>query len=477
MVRGLGKRIAKRLTGEVGLALPLALSTMFVLGATTTTVLGYTTSNAGSAARSNADVKALALAEAGLNYAFATLYGSSTPTMPSAVPSRTVTLEGGDATYYGTLSGSTWTLVGVGTVHGPTVGSADVVRSTSGRATLGTAQHGASNNAVWNYVYADATTGCTSLSNSVVVNVPLYVRGNLCLSNTASVTGYQLQVGGNLTLTNSATIGTAGSPIHDAHIGGSCSVNGVVGSCGPMTRVYAEEPVDHSPAGLTKPPLDLADWYRDSQPGPMHACTTGSFPGGFDNDALLNHSRGTVNLAPSTAYDCEVRDGAGTLIGRIAWSPSTQILTIAGTIFFDGDISFANNTNVLYQGRGTIYTSGVLSMSNQTTICGVVGCGDDWDTSQNLLAFVAGGLSGTGGSTASTSISIGNYSTVQGAFYAATDYIESNNSTVWGPIIARQVYLANSTSNHYVPIGTLMPGMPATYEDVITVANEPGSFR
>lgn len=449
---------------------------MVVLGATATTVTGYTSWNAGAASRSNADVKALALAEAGLNYAFATLYGSSGPTMANAVPTRTVTLEGGTATYYGTLSGSTWTLVGIGTVRNPTVGGADIVRTVSGKATLGTAQHGSSNNAVWNYVYADSTTGCTSLTNSVNVNVPLYVRGNLCLSNTAMMTGYQLQVGGNLTLSNSGTVGTAAAPINDAHIGGTCTVNGVTGDCGPSTRVYTTVPVDHSPAGLTKPPLDLAEWYRDSQPGPMHACTSGSFPGGFDNDALLNHSRGTVDLAPATAYDCQVRDAAGTLVGRIAWSPATRVLTIAGTVFFDGDISFSQNTSLTYQGRGTIYTSGTLSLSNQTTICGVAGCGSDWNTSENLLAFVAGGMEDDG-EIESTSISIGNYSTIQGAFYAATDYVEANNSTVWGPIIARQVYLANSTSNHYVPIGTLMPGMPATYEDVITVANEPGSFR
>ncbi len=45
-----------------------------------------------------------------------------------------------------------------------------------------------------------------------------------------------------------------------------------------------------------------------------------------------------------------------------------------------------------------------------------------------------------------------------------------------GPIIARRISLANSSVNHYVPIGTLMPGMPATYEDVVTITNEPGSW-
>ena len=83
----------------------------------------------------------------------------------------------------------------------------------------------------------------------------------------------------------------------------------------------------------------------------------------------------------------------------------------------------------------------------------------------NLLAFVAG-----------RNISIGNNTSFQGALYAVNDYTEANASVVWGPIIARRVALANSSVNHYVPIGTLMPGMPANYEDVVTITNQPGSW-
>ncbi len=71
---------------------------------------------------------------------------------------------------------------------------------------------------------------------------------------------------------------------------------------------------------------------------------------------------------------------------------------------------------------------------------------------------------------------VGQQSHFQGAIYAVLDYSEQNNSTFWGPIIARRVSLANSTVNHYVPIGTLMPGMPVSYEDLVTITNEPGSW-
>ena len=89
---------------------------------------------------------------------------------------------------------------------------------------------------------------------------------------------------------------------------------------------------------------------------------------------------------------------------------------------------------------------------------------------EDLLAFVAGS------STDATSFEISNFSSFQGAVYAVNDYREGNNSTVWGPIIADQIYLQNSTMNHYVPIGTLLDGMPATYEESVSIVNEAGSW-
>ena len=446
----------------------MALSSMLALGAMASGTLTYATWNSGSAKRSDADARAFALAEAGLNYAFATLYNSGSPTMGTAVPSLTVPLEDGTTTYYGTLAADTWTLVGIGRVANPTgPGSADVVRTVTGRARLGSARRGTNNNAVWNYVYVDDPAYTTVLGNSVNVNIPLYVRGNLRLSNTAQVSGYALQVGGTLEFNNSAHVGTAGEPVHEAHIGGGCRI-GSSGAftkpCGPAQRVYATIS-DSTPTEFTKPPVDLAGWYYNAQPGPRHACNPGSFPGGFDNDTLPNNSRGPVDLTPGAAYDCRVYDASGNLLGQITWDPSTDALMIAGTIYFDGSIVFSQTNRAIYQGRATIYAAGDISFANQTTVCGDPECDADWDPQQNLLAFVSGG-----------NVTLGQQSSFQGAIYAVNDYTESNNSTAWGPIIARRVSLANSSVNHYVPIGTLMPGMPASYEDVVTITNEPGSW-
>jgi hypothetical protein len=475
------KGMALRLAGERGTALVMSLGMSSVLAISGTSAVLYTTSGERAANRSKAEVRAQALAEAGVNYAFATLYNASDPTLASAVPPRTLQLEGGTVEYYGSLdqANNRWTLTGIGRVPSPNPNAADVIRIIRGRARIGSSTHGSENNAVWNYVYADATTGCTSIGNSVNVNVPLYIRGNLCLSNSASVTGYALQVGGTLSLSNTSHVGStvAGASsldennpqVHEVHVAGGCRL-GTSGPftspCGEAQRVYSEVSPDANTTGLTKPPVDLPNWYQNSYPGPMHGCTTGSFPGGFDTDTVMNVSRGTVNLAPATAYDCQVRDALNELIGRIAWDPTTKVLTILGTIFIDGNLEFTNSTVVTYQGRATIYAAGTITLRNSTRICGVAACDATWDPLTNLLAFVAGS------SSVATGFSVEQSSRLQGGVYAVNDYSEGNSAEVWGPIIARQLFLQNSTVNHYVPLGVLMPGMPQSWEEAVSLVNE-----
>ena len=191
-------------------------------------------------------------------------------------------------------------------------------------------------------------------------------------------------------------------------------------------------------------------------------------------DALAQLNRSlpaAVNLSPALPYDCQVNDAQGNLLGRIAWTPgSPGTLTISGTLFFDGDIVFQNLVNAVYVGRATIYASGTISLQNSSTLCGVAGCDSSWNATQNLLAFVAGSSTDTVG------FSIANSSTFQGAIYAVNDYSEQNGTSVWGPIIARQVSLENNTQNHYVPLGTLLGGMPQSSKEAVSIVNEPGSW-
>lgn len=446
-----------------------------VLGISGTTAVVYSTHNQTSSHRSKADRSAQSLAEAGLAYAYSTLFQSGTPTMPNAVPEQTVPLNNGTVSYYGILNGETWTLVGVGKVANPGA-PGEVVRTARGKAVVGSAQQGTANNAVWNYVYVDSTTTCMPLDNSVIVDVPLYVRGDICMRNSAQIQGPVLHVGGKVTLDNpSNQIGALGDVIPEIHIAGGCKLqnNALHNPCGPSDHVYGGT-VDNQPEPFSKPPLDLQRWYNDAQPGPMHGCTTGSFPGGFDTgDGVMNKSRGNVELLTEQPYDCQVRDAEGDLIGQIKWtgsSPSPGTLTIAGTIFIDGNIVFQNSAKAIYQGKATLYASGKITFNNSNDLCGDPQCDDDWDPLQNLLALVAGE------SQEADSIDMVNSTRFQGALYAANDIRQRNSAVVWGPQIARQIYLMNSVENHYVPIGTILSGMPASYTEAVVIQPEPGGF-
>lgn len=471
-------------SGEDGFTMVLAVGFTAVLSITAATTITYATQNERSAQLQKADQLALSYAEAALARAYSTVYAASNPRDAGAVPERTVTFDRGTGTYSGTYANGAWALVGIGRVLNPANGS-DIVRTVNGRMAVGSGSRGSANNAVWNYIYVDDLTQCTTLRNSVTVNVPLYVRGDLCLENSAQVgaLAYALQVGGTLTLTNSAHVGSpgrvgGGTMLNEVHIAGGCRVDGgpVTSPCGPQHRVYSETPPDANVTGLTKPPVDLPYWYANSKPGPMHNCTVGSFPTpaghvtGFDRDTTLNKNRAVVDLAPASAYNCEFWEN-GELVGQIKWQPGAPgTLTVKGTIYFDGSIEFRNSTNLVYVGRSTIYASGSITMRNSTKVCGVAGCGADWAPLVNLLAFVAGE------DTAAIGFSAENSTTYQGAVYAVNDYWEGNSSVVWGPIIARRVFLQNSSTNFYVPIGTLLPGMPAQYEEVVVLSNEQGSW-
>src|ERR687895_192183 len=136
------------------MALVLALGVSTVLGISGTTAFVYSTSNSRSASISQEQRRALSLAEAGLNNAYATLHNSGDPTMPGAVPERTEPGEGGTITWSGVLDTSTdiWTLTGTGRVANPT-GAGQIVRTVRGRARIGGSTRGGTGNAVWNYVY------------------------------------------------------------------------------------------------------------------------------------------------------------------------------------------------------------------------------------------------------------------------------------------------------------------------------------
>lgn len=443
-----------RLDNQAGIALPMAIGMMMIFIIALGTVVIETTASQNTARRDTADAQALDLAEAGVGTALAVLNNASNPMSPSAVGTGSNSLNGGTAAWTGTLSGTTWTLTGTGSIPSPIAGGGTVRRAAS----VDVQVNGMST--AWQYVYADNAAGCMTISNNATISAPVYSRGGLCISNNAHVTGSPVQVEGNVTIGNNGSIGSAGSPVAVANL---ASCGSPAHACSAADHVYATT-LSQTTQALTKPTIDLPGAYANAAPGPSHACTSGAVPGGFDNDGTMNKSRASFNLTSGASYDCQYLQGAS-LVGRLTWDNATSTLTVLGTILFDGPIALSGS--VTYSGKGTIYSTGQITSSNNTHLCGVAACDATWDTNTNLLVLVAGE------STLATGISLSNNSVFQGAMYAVDDYSASNNVQNWGPVIARSISISNN-AGQIMPLSSLPAGAPGAGSGVTVVA---GSWR
>jgi Tfp pilus assembly protein PilX len=467
--------VRERLRDERGIALPLALGVTLVLSTLSAGIFAYVTSNQSSAERSRADQRAYGLAEAGLSYAFSTLSSTPDPYDAESLPQATVNLPGGSVTYTGSLSGNTWTLTGVGTVANPTGPSAaPVTRTVSAQAQVTTSTE--PDMRPWNYLFIDQPSSCITLGNLVTLDLAIYVRGDLCMENNSQVWSPAVHVIGSLYMNNSAQIGSSGSPISEFAATGTCHYSGTPVECGPASSVYASK-IGTLPPSIAKPIADLGTWYTDADLGPMSSCTSGSFPDGFDNDTTLNVSRGEVNLTPNTAYDCQ-KVVNGELVAQLKWEPgSPGTLTVKGTIYFDGHVSWSNLNLIQYDGKATLYASGQVRIKNRADLCGVPACDNTWDPREDLLVFVAGSLVSE---TSSDPLSgdIGNHVNFQGAIYAVNDLDLDNNTTIWGPLITRSATISNSAELKAppFPIDEYMLGMPTVERTVVSVSPIEGSY-
>lgn len=467
--------IRRVLHDERGIALPYALGVTMVLSALAAAIFTYTTTNQGAAKRSQADQRAYGLAETGLSYALSTLQNAGDPANVTNVPSTTVALTGGSTTYSGALSGTTWTLTSSGTVGNPSgPAAANITRTVSMQAEITTTTQ--ADMRPWDYLFVDQPSGCITLGNSVTLTISLYVRGNLCLENNSLASGPAVDITGNLYANSpQASVGTAGNPIDEFSASGACHYTGTPLACGPATNVYADA-VGASAPTIAKPTADLNYWYTNAQLGPLSSCTTGSFPGGFDNDSTLNVSRGEIDLTPASAYDCQ-KVVNGETVARIAWQPgSPGTLTIKGVIYFDGHLTWSNLNLITYTGKAVIYGSGQVRIKNRADICGVAACDSTWDPRVNLLVFVAGSLISESTST-TIGGDIGNRVNFQGAMYIVNDFDMDNNTTIWGPVITRSTTINNSALINAPPFPIeWMYGLPSTSQTVTEIAPVQGSY-
>jgi hypothetical protein len=291
-------------------------------------------------------------------------------------------------------------------------------------------------------------------------------------ARTASIDHMQITVYYNPVPTTS--IGVSGTNVLQAHVAGDCKFDTQLAAtpCSAADKVYATT-ITSSPGGLSKPQIDMGFWYTNAKPGPMQNCTTGSFPGGFDNDSTYNNSiGGAAEVTPtSSSYTCQVRDGQNNLVGELSWNHTTNVLTILGTIFVDGDFRFDDNGQIVhYQGRGIIYAAGdiefdelVCAGGTGTTSCVTQPGGmSTWDPSVNMMTVLAGDDSEFDQGSL-TDQPQSTPSGLQGIIYAVDDCTVHENFHLSGPIICDAIGLpsaANGWPTYYTwpPLGSLVEG-------------------
>lgn len=284
---------------------------------------------------------------------------------------------------------------------------------------------------------------------------------------TASVDHVQITV--SYQLAPQTSIGLLGAPVQGAYVAGTCTYGGqsAHAPCSDVDKVYGTN-ITQTPETLAKPQIDLAYWYTNAMPGPLHNCTVGNFPGGFDNDTIYNESRpGSPEITPEgTSYTCQVNDAQGVLIGELSWNHTTRVLKIKGTIFVDGDLRFDDDgTIVHYQGRGIIYAADDIEYDE--IVCaggsGNTNCITDmtnWDPTQNMLIVLSGKNSEFDqGATQQANQPSG----LQGIIYAKGQCTIHQNFHLSGPVICDTISLPADgfgwpTYYTWPPLGSLVDG-------------------
>src|SRR5919201_1071966 len=482
------RRLLRR---QDGITLIMAMGILGMLTMTGTALIYYSDTNARSAAYSNSNSSAYDLAEAGINEMMAVLSRPENNALNKyllgeqsngSVTHTTHTYDAGTVEWWGTLTqsfsgSSTWSLTAIGRVKNPTGSSvSQVSRTLTAKVPVVPTYTQPLNNPSWNFIYSRGTgqTCDMTIQQSVIVNSPLYVAGNLCLQNSAAITKGPLIVFGSMTMTQSANYaGTSSTPLNQLSVKNGCKfrnnpqhnpcVQGDGNSNAAYDNVWATT-ISNNPTSSPAPTVDWDAWYLNSNPGPYYGCLTQSgTPPTFDNDqgssaspsaTHRNNSITTVqDLTPSSSYTCK---GSG---GELSWNASTHVLTANGTIFIDGSAQIQNGAVNTSTGSATIYISGTLLMKNSKMCQATTGSGSrmtcttsGWDPSQKMLVFVVHGHRSGGAPQSQVnggdSIQlVSAYS--QGALYATNAVDLDTTSQFDGPLDGSTVKLGQSTSSSF----------------------------
>jgi hypothetical protein len=393
--------------------------------------------------------------------------------------------------------------------------------------------------------HPDSLGNSAALTTSVYVAGSLCINGggSPLLAEPASSSGgtVSLYVGGKFeTKSNSSPIGTSTKQIKTATIVGgclnifktnkppvsvTCSTQGDPTSNQNASGIYAGT-YSSTQSTLTKPPYDT-NAYSNDEPGPTHGCNsygtgTSFYPSGwtatkfdqtvFDNDTTQNTSlsgsptagSGNIDLGQivnnsgsghaANSFDCKFFDSTGTLKGELAFnypasgsegSSNPGILTVNGTVFIDGNLNFGTNDFIEYQGVGTIYVNGTVTLTNGANLCAVPisgsPCVGNFNSNQNLLEIVA---LNSGNQTFGFNMT--GAGVFEGIAYTNGGFQGANGSKINGNVIADYGTFSGGESlqnTFSVPSGA--PGAPATTTttsttsgpDQVSFAGDPGSWQ
>jgi Tfp pilus assembly protein PilX len=473
----------RSLKDERGIALVMALGILTVFGISVVTLIDYTTSNTQASANNGARQTAYSLAEAGINDMYGILSKQannafSSTLLPSCSTPTTIAYGKGWTTFCGSLpAGSdTWNVQATGKIrNGGVNGTTYTYRTIKATIQIKGVVIETLANQVWNYMFATNTNGTgacdESLASGSNVSSNIYVYGNLCLNNNATITGANTKVvvKGYEKMANSTNyIGTSTTKVAEAHIVGSCTVGSTThnpcrqGATTAGDQIWANT-LDTTPPSISAPTVDWAGYYLNANPGPKYSCysSSGTVPT-FDNDTTRNSSVSTsFDLTPSSSdYDC------WTPAGEIGWNHTTKVLTLNGTVFIDGPAK-ASCTLCSYSGRGALYLSGSFLVQNK--FCALINAGNTdcnfgsaWDPNAGpFLTVVANGnTADQSGVSAGQSVVLVSGAHYQGGLYGSNQVDFAGTASDQGPVVGTSIAINGSVTTYPFNLTQAPSGVP-----------------
>jgi hypothetical protein len=266
---------------------------------------------------------------------------------------------------------------------------------------------------------------------------------------------------------NNASAGLSTDRLTSGAVQGGCSTN--INSS-PHTCTTADDywvDTNASFVAITAPTADFSStgYYATASPGPNYDCVTATNPANLadttwessGNTSSDNSKTSAFDLTPATSYQCKTYANnatSGVQIGELSWNASTDVLTVKGVIFIDGNVTTSDAT-ATYQGAASLYVGGTFSFSGSNAkLCANVNCDfTTWNPNTEMLIVIANG--------SGNAINLnGSNNKFQGGLFCnptATANISGTNVEIQGPVICGHFSWGTNTMLRPLPSITQLP--------------------